>query len=202
MGRGDMGSRVIAADGLHDLQSGVAQISILTQVIPHGTGGTVFKKYSGIIHAAVQTQRTDGDFRHGHVERSGISGIRGDGRVLAGQLCTGRVADDDDALWIQMIAGSIFAYPLHHGIGIPQRCGEAPLGCKAVVEVDEGKATAGHIHAVAAVNFLAAVYIAAAMDGYNGRQGSSCAIGIINVQQIPLAVASIGNIAALGDSFR
>ena len=95
------------------------------------------------------------------------------------------------------VAGGIFADPLHHGVGIPQRSGKMPLGCQTVVKIDESETATGHIHTVTAVDFLASVHITAAMYGYDGGKWLGCAVGIVNIQQIPLSVAAVGNVAAL-----
>ena len=80
--------------------------------------------------------------------------------------------------------------------------GEFPLGGKAVVEIDKGEAPACHIHGIPAVDLLAAVDIAAAVDADNGGQGLVCAIRVADIQQMPLAFGTVGDIPTFGYTLR
>ena len=92
--------------------------------------------------------------------------------------------------------------PLHHPVCLIQRGGEAPLGSKPVVEIYKGKAPASHIHAVAAVYFLIAIDIAAAVYTDDGRQGFLGILRTVNIQQIPSVIGAVGNIPVFFDALR
>ena len=76
---------------------------------------------------------------------------------------------------------------------------EFPTGCQTIIDVYHGESPACKVHAIALVDLLAAVNEAAAVDVDDDRTALGT-LGMINVQQIPLSVGTVGNVAMLGDT--
>ena len=138
MGSGNVCGRIICCDGIQDLQPGIGKVGFRTQIVPGKASFALCHGGRGV-HTTVQAQGADGDLRHGHVEQGSVVGIRGDGGVLACQLCTGGVTYQDDAAGVQVIPDGVFTDPLHDRVGIPQGRGELPFGGQAVVEFTKAK---------------------------------------------------------------
>ena len=199
-GGGDEGRGIFGGDGFQHPEPGIVPGKLPAQIVQMDAAAAFGCPGGHVIHTAVQPQTPDGDFGNVHMEGVRVFRICDDGGVLAGQLSAGGVAHQDDPAGVQMIAGCIFADPLHDRIGVPQGCGEFPPGGQAVIEIHKGKAPGSQVHTVAAIDFLGSVDIAAAVNADDGGQGSGGVVGVIYVQKAPFAVTAVGNVAAFGNA--